>query len=91
MTYEELKAEATRQGYNLIKKPERLLPCVCGNKRREHISRYDRDLLKWVRILRCSKCGLSVECNTEKEAISVWNKMIRYKNHEQQKHIQGAV
>lgn len=35
MTFEELKAEAKRQGYNLIKKKEsvKLLPCACGNKR----------------------------------------------------------
>lgn len=35
MTFEELKAEASRQGYSLTKKItyEKLKPCVCGSKR----------------------------------------------------------
>lgn len=35
MTYEELKKEADKLGYKLIKKPEpvKRLPCTCGCKR----------------------------------------------------------
>lgn len=38
MTIEELRAEAKKLGYNLIpiNKKEKLLPCTCGCKRREH-------------------------------------------------------
>lgn len=59
MTFEELKAEAKRQGYKLMKKQEnvsvRLLPCTCGVKRPT----------KWYVIgddnvgecYKCDKCG----------------------------------
>lgn len=76
MTFEELKAEAKAQGYNLIKinKKEKLLPCVCGCNRREHWSGWsgEEEFIKLV----CSKCGIFAKGKTEKEATRNWNKMI---------------
>ena len=57
MTVEELKKEAAKLGYNLIKKPprEHYLPCICGCRQREH----------WIdltntEVLKCKRCGLAV-------------------------------
>ena len=38
MTLAELKEEARKQGYRLMKdcRPERLLPCTCGGNKRTH-------------------------------------------------------
>ena len=38
MTFEELKTEAERQGYKLVKKPiplPKIHPCTCGRKKME--------------------------------------------------------
>ena len=70
MTFEELKAEAKRQGYNLIKKKERikLLPCTCGNKRPELWFKYEGGYY------RCQKCGNESTCGFSKnEAKLNWN------------------
>ena len=43
MTVEELKIEANKLGYNIIKKPEpkeKKLPCICGRKKH-------RDMVYW--------------------------------------------
>lgn len=54
-------------------KPERLLPCVCGSKRREHwYGSGDKS-----RILICSKCRREVSGKTEIEAHKKWNEMIK--------------
>lgn len=51
MTVEELKAEAAKLGYYLIKKPDKYIPCTCGaNSRR----------FRWINnkpTLTCSGCG----------------------------------
>ena len=51
MTVEELKVEAAKLGYYLIKKPDKYIPCTCGaNSRR----------FRWIDnkpTLTCSKCG----------------------------------
>lgn len=75
MTFEELKAEAKRQGYNLIKNNpiEKLLPCICGCKQREHwYSAPDA-----TEILVCKKCGKRAEGKNEREAKHNWNEMIK--------------
>ena len=70
MTFEELKAEAKRQGYNLIKKKEsiKLLPCTCGNKRPEIWFNYDGGYY------RCQKCGnTGIVASSKNAAKRNWN------------------
>lgn len=71
-TIEELKKEANRLGYNIIKKKERikLLPCICGCNKRTH----------WYKIqyrgLRCTKCGLEAAVRVEESESALkkeWN------------------
>ena len=77
MTYAELKAEAKAQGYNLIpiRKVEKLLPCTCGSKRREHWYGWKGN--KETITLCCSRCGKKVTGSTETEARRNWNEAIK--------------
>lgn len=79
MTIEELKEEAKKLGYTVVKIPkkEKLLPCVCGNNRREHWHRVDIKSGRAYEILRCSKCGREAKGETERDAIHNWNEMIK--------------
>lgn len=79
MTFEELKEEAKRQGYNLIKikKPEKLLPCTCGSKRRQHWYGVDIKSGRPFEKLVCEKCGKEARGYSKDEAIANWNKMIQ--------------
>lgn len=75
MTIEELRREAKKLGYNIIKikKTEKLLPCVCGCNRREHWhSAFDQS-----ESLVCKKCGRFAEGKNKDEAIHNWNVMIK--------------
>ena len=76
MTEEELKAEAKRMGYSLIKRPkaERFLPCLCGKNRRERWYTNNED---WSVKLVCYYCGLSVTGKNEKDAKRKWNEYMR--------------
>lgn len=74
MTFEELKAEANRQGYSLLKRVprERFLPCSCGNNRRT----------EWLTtggvVYECTRCGRRGPVGkNETEARRLWNMMIR--------------
>ena len=74
MTFEELKAEAKRQGYHLVpdKPYEKIKPCKCGNNQREHVHRYSKyDDLEYG--LRCKKCGFTVWTFTENALRKEWN------------------
>lgn len=76
MTVDELRAEAKALGYNIIKinPMEKLLPCVCGNNRRERWSlsgAYDGIKLK------CTKCGRAAKGKNEREVRHNWNEMVR--------------
>ena len=77
MDVEELRILAKSMGYNIIpfKKREKLLPCICGSKRREHWDTYVKGV--HYRVLRCEKCDREVSGRTEAEAIHNWNEMIR--------------
>ena len=77
MTVEELRREAKAMGYNIIpiKPKEKLLPCACGSKRREHWSTYEKG--KNYTVLRCEKCGRGASGRTEREARRNWNDMVR--------------
>ena len=79
MTIEELRVEAKKLGYNLIpiNKKEKLLPCTCGCKRREHWGFRNNKTGKWETELRCHKCGKTVCGPSEKEAIHNWNEVIK--------------
>lgn len=79
MTIEELKEEAKKLGYTVVKIPkkEALLPCTCGNNRREHWNRVEIKSGRVYEVLKCSKCGKSVEGLTEREARHNWNEMIK--------------
>ena len=72
MTLDELKAEAKRQGYALIKKPDpaKLMPCKCG-KKPEH----------WYvaggEVYMCQNCGIRAESGrNRRRAIIAWNKLM---------------
>ena len=80
MTLEELKKEAKALGYNLIpiKKREKLLPCTCGSKQREHFDTFRNGM--WMKLLRCPKCNKEALGRTESGAIKAWNDMIRKEN-----------
>ena len=78
MTFEELKAEAKRQGYNLIKQPTYipLKPCVCGAKRSLKMCYTNHG-----QGYRCYKCGRIAEAaKNNKEARINWNKLMEKEN-----------
>ena len=60
MTVEELRTEAAKLGYDIIKRPQRFLPCICGHNRRTH----EQGSLVNGTILKCKKCGFEVRANT---------------------------
>lgn len=81
MTLEELKLEADKLGYSLVKKQKsiKLLPCTCGNKRRTMWITTIRSTGGggFQRILACDKCGMKAPPgNTIQEAKENWNKII---------------
>lgn len=77
MTFEELKAEADKQGYKLVvyKKIEPFLPCTCGCNRRTHWYSYKNGENN-IRLC-CNRCGKSASGKTEAEARRNWNALIR--------------
>lgn len=77
MTVEELRKEAKAMGYNIIRiaPKEKLLPCVCGCKRREHWVRFVRG--DTYRIIGCKKCEREAMGRTDREVRHNWNEMIR--------------
>ena len=73
MTVEELKTEANKLGYNIIKKPtpkERYLSCICGRNAREHWTGMKSETLT------CMGCGLSVS-GKPSELRRLWNNKIK--------------
>lgn len=77
MTYEELEAEAKRQGYTLIRSTkEKLLPCVCGSNRRTHWRSINQSGV--LEQLICCKCGFEGGLShTATGARREWNKAVR--------------
>lgn len=73
MTLDELKVEAEKLGYTLIKKPEsiKMLPCTCGSKRRSEW--FSAGQIFYC----CNRCGKkSPPANTVRGAKRAWNEMI---------------
>ena len=79
MTVEELKLEAKKLGYNIIKippKPVKLLPCVCGRKRIDSYATYNTDTKESGYIYKCT-CGLRSDIGkTIREAKAKWNERV---------------
>lgn len=77
---EELKVEAEKLGYKLVKyQPyERLLPCICGCKARRTWYIHNNNIEDNIKF-ECSRCGRYVTGKNKKEAKINWNKMIREK------------
>ena len=75
MTIEELKEEANRLGYNIIKKYERYTPCKCGANSRHVV--WKDGLLG----LKCSKCGFTVFAHNDKIRLchmkKIWNDTLK--------------
>lgn len=74
MTLEELKAEAKRQGYKLIKdKHPRFERCLCGHNVHQWVSGPDG----WA--VYCKHCGLNSPwaAKNKTAVIEAWNEMIR--------------
>lgn len=82
MTFEELKAEASRQGFVLIKKIvyEPMKKCVCGKYPQQEISINPKG--KYYYCKHCRRKGEIAKTNYQ--AISNWNKAV-----EQVKNIDG--
>lgn len=55
-------------------RPERLLPCKCGCKRREHWVAVGTKLSE---ILKCCKCGFKVAGRNKTDVHKKWNEAIR--------------
>ena len=77
MTVEELRREAKAMGYNIVRvnPKEKLLPCVCGSKRRGHWSWFNHGVEYTV--LKCEKCEREAYGRTDREARHNWNEMIK--------------
>ena len=78
MTYDELKAEAKRQGYKLIKQTPyiRFESCVCGRKYPVLWFGHDSNFYK------CPNCNKTAPgAQTEREARLNWNNYMKEVNH----------
>lgn len=75
MTLEELKAEADKFGYKLIKKPKPMPPLAkcCGVKPEVWFVSGDYGYNE----VQCPKCGADVSATTERDARLAWNRMIQ--------------
>ena len=80
MTVEELRLEAKKLGYNIIKKPEsvKLLPCLCGRKRVEiYYTHNFKDKSKSGHFYWCQQCYLEGAVGRTKiEARKRWNEAV---------------
>lgn len=82
MTLEELKTEAKRQGYKIIKaKTPRFERCLCGHNVHQWVSGPEG------RAVYCKHCGLESPWvqGGESAVREAWNEMIREKRKETQK------
>ena len=63
------------EAVKITPKPERLLPCTCGCKRREHW--FGCNGSENARILKCMKCGFTIGGQNEIDVHKKWNDSIR--------------
>ena len=79
MTFEELKEEAKRQGYKLIKDTGyiKFKPCICGCDRRSLVSTINLTTGISGEFYECTNCSMRGPIGkNEKEAKRLWNEMI---------------
>lgn len=78
MNLDELKAEAKKQGYNLIKasKYPTRLKCPNCNKKPELWTRLNMPTYKCTYIVRCSICGHEEEAEKKTWAVNKWNNWV---------------
>lgn len=77
MNLEELKAEAAKLGYNLVKKQTyiTLSPCTCGKKK--PCEWFCTGENRGTSFYKCDNCGLSApSAKTNREARENWNKLV---------------
>ena len=77
MTLEELKDEAKKHGFRLVKEYPyiSLSPCVCGHKRIASPMIYGGNKTPYFH--RCNKCGFaSAPARTKHEARNKWNECV---------------
>jgi len=83
MTFDELKAEAEKQGYNLVKKPEpmpKMQPCLCGRKQIHIWHKSNPDEYQ----ANCPKCGFGKDsewASSTRRAREIWNERIENKRY----------
>ena len=85
MTLEELKAEAKKHGYKLIKDTPyvRLTPCVCGHKGHGQYANWSNK--QAPHYLKCYRCGFASEpARTKHEAKLKWNECVENARKEQE-------
>ena len=78
MNLEELKSEAEKLGYNLVKKQPyiKLSPCTCGEKN-QHEWFYYTGENRGMRFYKCDNCELSAPAaKTNRQARENWNKLV---------------
>ena len=76
MTVEELKIEANKLGYNIIKKQPyvKLLPCTCGQKKPTHWYKFGNEVGEFYK---CPKCDfMSPVAKTKNKAKENWNEAV---------------
>lgn len=77
MKLEELKSEAAKLGYNLVKKQPyiKLSPCTCGEKKPHEWFCTGEN--RGMRFYKCDNCELSApSAKTNREARENWNKLV---------------
>ena len=76
MTLQELRVEADKLGYSVVKKRvwTKFAPCVCGHNQRTHLHKYIKDTGEFIDIIECKNCGRKVTGFNEKDAKLNWNK-----------------
>ena len=77
MTVEELKLEAAKLGYNVVKKQQyiKLSPCICGKKHPRQWYRMGSGNI----VYQCDDCNFSSpEAKTKKQARLNWNKAVEF-------------
>lgn len=76
MTLDELKKEAKKQGYYVMKPSTnytKFLPCTCGYKKRTELHAENSYMIAY----QCKRCGLQSEFRpSAEEARIAWNELI---------------
>lgn len=78
MTLEELKSEAAKLGYKLVKKQPyiKLLPCTCGEKKPSLWYYYNGEKTG-TEHYKCDNCGLeALPAKTNRKARENWNQLV---------------